>query len=335
MGRCRNHGEVFMSNNILILSVGTRNKVIQYFMNNKGSNDTVICADMSVYAPALYEADKFFITPQLTNENYINFILDICEQEKITCVLSLIDPELKILAEHKSLFIEKNIMLCQSSLDLINISFDKYKFYKTLSNKNFKSQKSYINLKEVIEDLYSEKLSFPLFVKPNLGSASLNINKVYDENTLNNLFKKYDDLIVQEFVDGKEYGVDVYIDMISKEVISIFIKEKIKMRAGETDKSISIKDKELLNLINLFVKDMGYVGQIDIDVFYKDGEYYISEVNPRFGGGYPHAYEAGCNFPKYILNNLNGIANEPEIGNYEEGTVMMKYNELKFIRKEV
>src|SRR5699024_2832194 len=128
----------------------------------------------------------------------------------------------------------RNISLLQSPLSIIDMSFDKYKFYKTLTAKNYKSQKSYISLKDVIEDLNSNQLNFPLFAKPNLGSASLNINKVEDEKTLINLFERHDDLIVQEFINGKEYGVDVYIDLISKEVISIFVKEKIKMRAGET-----------------------------------------------------------------------------------------------------
>lgn len=321
-------------NNILILSAGTRNKVVQYFKENFEGQGNVICTDMSYLAPALYDADNYYITSHIQDRNYLKNIIDICEQENIKAVLSLIDPELKLLAENKYLFDVKKITLFQSPLDIINISFDKYKFYNTVIKKGFKSQKSFINVENVLEELNSGLLDFPLFVKPNLGSASLNINKVYDVKTLNNLFENHDDLIVQEFIDGKEYGIDVYVDFISKEVVSIFIKEKVKMRAGETDKSISIKNQRLLDLIEIFVKDMGYVGQIDIDVFHKDSEYYISEVNPRFGGGYPHAYEAGCNFPKFILNNLNGISNKPEIGNYEEGTVMMKYNDLKFIGKE-
>ena len=71
---------------------------------------------------------------------------------------------------------------------------------------------------------------------------------------------------------------------------------------------------------------------IDIDIFDSNGKYYISEVNPRFGGGYPHAYESGCDHMKLILNNLNGIVNKKNIGAYEEGIYMMKYNEV-YIRK--
>ena len=133
-------------------------------------------------------------------------------------------------------------------------------------------------------------------------------------------------------LDGQEIGADVYIDLISDEVVSIFTKKKIKMRAGETDKAVSFKDPELFALIEKFVNESGYRGQIDIDIFEIGGQYYISEVNPRFGGGYPHAYEAGCDHMKLILNNLSGIVNKKNIGAYEEGIYMMKYNEVKIVK---
>ena len=110
--------------------------------------------------------------------------------------------------------------------------------------------------------------------------------------------------------------------------VSIFTKKKLKMRAGETDKAVSFKDERLFLLIERFVTEAGYRGQIDIDLFDIGGEYYISEVNPRFGGGYPHAYECGCDHTKLILNNLRGIPNEKQIGAYHEGIYMMKHNEV-------
>ena len=139
--------------------------------------------------------------------------------------------------------------------------------------------------------------------------------------------------MIQEFMDGIEYGADTYIDMISSEPVTIFIKEKIKMRAGETDKSVSVKDEELIHLIKRFVKVAGFKGIIDIDIFKVNGEYYISEVNPRFGGGYPHAYECGVNIPGMIINNLEGNDNTNMIGQYDEDVYMMKFNEVKIIKK--
>ena len=134
--------------------------------------------------------------------------------------------------------------------------------------------------------------------------------------------------MIQEFLNGQEIGADVYIDMISGEVVSVFTKKKLKMRAGETDKAVSFKDEKLFLLIEQFVKESGFSAQIDIDIFDVDGDYFISEVNPRFGGGYPHAYESGADHMEMIINNLKGNANDKQIGNYRDGSVMMKYVEL-------
>lgn len=317
--------------NILILSVGTRNKIVQYFKETIVGKGKIICTDMSIHAPAIYEGDKYYLMPPVSDENYINKVLDICDKENIAGIFSLIDPELAILSEYESQFKEKGILLLQSPKGLLDVSFNKYEFFKSLTNKGYKTPQSYIKLDEVLMDLENGKVKFPLFIKPNRGSASININSVFNKNELISNFQKYEDLLIQEYIDGDEYGVDVYVDFLTKEVISIFIKKKLKMRAGETDKSISIKNKELNSLIKKFVEEMNYVGQIDIDVFESNNEFYISEVNPRFGGGYPHAYIAGCNFPLYIYNNLRGIENKVSLSNYKAGSIMMKYNEIKIM----
>ena len=105
------------------------------------------------------------------------------------------------------------------------------------------------------------------------------------------------------------------------------------MRAGETDKAVSFKEPKLFALIEKFIQQSGYRGQIDIDLFEVDGEYYISEVNPRFGGGYPHAYECGLDSMQCIINNLYGHANEPQIGAYDSGIYMFKYNDIMIKRQ--
>ncbi|NLY31227.1 MAG: ATP-grasp domain-containing protein, partial [Firmicutes bacterium] len=146
------------------------------------------------------------------------------------------------------------------------------------------------------------------------------------------LFSKHHDLMIQEYIDCPEYGADVYVDMLSSEPVAIFTKEKIKMRAGETDKSVSVKDEKLFALLRTFVKTAGLRGIVDIDLFKINAEYYISEVNPRFGGGYPHAYECGVNVPGMIIKNLKGNENQDIIGQYAADVYMMKYNDVKILR---
>lgn len=317
--------------NILILSAGTRNKVVQYFKKALNGDGRVIATDCSNLAPAIYDADKYYIVPRMTDEGYLDVILDICKNEQISGVLSLIDPELSFLSDNVEKFAEVGTKVIGSSYELCERSLDKYEMYKWLVDNGYKCAKSYMNKEEFFADLDDGTAKFPVFVKPARGSASISILKVTDRETVELLFAHEDGLMIQEFLDGQEIGADVYIDIISGEVVSIFTKKKLKMRAGETDKAVSFKDEKLFELIKEFVDRAGYRGQIDIDIFDINDEYYISEVNPRFGGGYPHAYESGSDHMSLIVNNLNGKVNECVIGMYKENTYMMKYNELSVI----
>ncbi len=320
--------------NILILSAGTRNKIVQYFKNALMGEGIVVATDASSLAPAIYEADKYYIVQRITSPGYIEEILRICERERIDGVLSLIDPELGLLSKNVGLFKSVGTIVIGSSYELCEMSLDKMQMYAWLKKHHYNCAKSWIDKEEFYKAVDNGEVSYPVFVKPFRGSASINISKVFDRETIELLYKRDDSLMIQQFLDGQEIGVDVYIDMISGDVVSIFTKKKILMRAGETDKAVSFKDQRLFDFIERFVKEAGYRGQIDIDLFDIDGQYYISEVNPRFGGGYPHAYECGCDHMKLILENLKGNENARCIGNYEDGTYMMKYNEVCMRRME-
>lgn len=314
--------------NLLILSAGTRNKIIQYFKKEVGSSGRVIATDMSRLAPAVYEADKFYQVPRMTDIGYIDVIIDICKKEKIDGILTLIDPELSLLAQHKNRFSELGVKVIGSSYELCERALDKMKMFNWLTSHGYKCAKSYTDKEKFYDDVKDGLITYPVFVKPVRGSASIAISKVFDRETVELLFAHNDNLMIQEFLNGQEIGADVYIDMVSNEVVSIFTKKKLLMRAGETDKSVSFKDPKLFDFIEKFVNESGWSGQIDIDIFDINGDYYISEVNPRFGGGYPHAYEAGCNHMALILNNLNNKNNKKNIGAYENNIYMMKYNEV-------
>lgn len=312
--------------NVLILSSGTRNKIVQYF--KKTIKGKVVATDMSLLAPSIYEADSFYVVPPITSKKYIQSILDICKKEKIDAVLSLIDPELSLLAKNGDLFKKIGVVVVGSSYELCEMCLNKWEMFKWLTSHSFRCAKSYIDKDVFFSDLERGEISYPVIVKPICGSASLSISKIYDSASIDALFSNNSDLMIQEYMSGQEIGADVYIDLISKQVVSIFTKKKIVMRAGETDKAVSFKSDKLFDLIEKFVGEAGFLGQIDIDIFENDGEFFISEVNPRFGGGYPHAHECGCNHIKLIENNINGIENKKSIGIYQENIYMMKYNEV-------
>lgn len=318
--------------NILVLSVGTRNKIIQYFKKELQGKGKVIATDMSRLAPALYEADAFYIVPRMTEPGYMEKILEICREEKIQGVLSLIDPELSLLAENKDRFTEIGTCVIGSDYEICECSLNKWKMYQWLEEHHYRCAKSYIDKEAFFKDIEKGKAKYPVFVKPVCGSASIAISKVYDRETIDLLFQHNEGLMIQEYLEGQEIGADCYIDMISGKLVSVFTKKKLVMRAGETDKAESFIDPKLNELLSSFAEEMGYRGQIDIDVFEKNENYYISEVNPRFGGGYPHAYECGVNHMKLIVNNLEGKENEKQEPGYEEGVYMMKYSEIHILK---
>lgn len=314
--------------NILILSAGTRDKVVQYFKKELGNRGRVIATDCSNLAPAVYEADDFYLVPRITAPGYLDVILDICKKEEIKGVFSLIDPELSLLAKQKDRFLSVGAVPIVSDYDLVETCFDKYRMFEMLCKMQIPTAKCYADKDAFYQARQAGEISYPVFVKPVRGSASIHINKVGSSKEIDVLCDLYDDLMIQEYMDGQEYGADVYVDMISGKCTDIFVKKKIKMRAGETDKSVSYKDEALFTLIRDFAESCGFRGMIDIDIFEIDGVYYISEVNPRFGGGYPHAYACGVNMAQAVIRNLQGQENEVRIGEYAEGICMMKYNEV-------
>ena len=133
---------------------------------------------------------------------------------------------------------------------------------------------------------------------------------------------------MQPFIQGKEYGVDVYIDFISSDIKAIFCKEKLRMRAGETEKSKSVKISEIEEMVKKVVGLLQLKGPVDIDIMEYYGKYYVLEINPRFGGGYPHAYECGVNFLKMMAVNAKGQVNTDNVMDYHEGVVALKYSDI-------
>ena len=320
--------------NLLFCSVGRRGELVKDFKDSLKEKVTVIATDNSPYAPALYLADKHYIVPLVRAKNYIDVILDICKKEKIDAVTTFIDPEIEILAKNRKLLEELGIIVLAPYENTAKLCFDKYEMYKYLIENNIKTVKTYGGYIEFLNDYKKNNISFPVFVKPRTGSGSVGARKVLDCAELKQLCENNPSLIIQEYMDGLDLDADVYVDTISHKPVSIFTKRKIETKIGGASKTISFKDEKLFSFVKEIVSKFNFNGPIDIDFFYKDGEYYMSEINPRFGGAYLHAYGAGVDFTKMIYNNVNHIVNEDTIGDYDEGVVMMMYDSVVITKEE-
>lgn len=315
--------------NILFCSVGRRCELLKDFRNTLGDKVRIVVTDNSHYAPAVAFADSSYKVPLITDDDYIPIILDICKKEKIDAITTLIDPEIAILAEHRDEFTAIGVEVLAPYLETARLCFDKYEMFKYLNDKGINTVKTFGNISD-FRDAYDKKeIDFPVFVKPRTGSGSVGARKVESLELLEELMSRDESLIIQQLMTGKDMDADIYVDTVSHETVAIFSKKKISTTIGGANKTISFKDQALFDFVTNALKVFKFNGPLDMDLFYQDGQYYLSEINPRFGGAYLHAYGAGVDFIKFIYNNVvEKKENTPCIGDYSEDVVMMMYDSV-------
>ncbi len=315
--------------NILFCSVGRRCELLKDFRNTLGDKVNIVVTDNSPYAPALAFSDKSYQVPLITDPEYIPMILKICKEEKIDAITTLIDPEISILAEHRDEFEKIGVEVLAPYTDTAKLCFDKYEMYKYLTEKGVNTVRTFGDLDEFKAAYDKKEIDFPVFAKPRTGSGSVGARRVDSMELLTELMTRDPSLIVQELMTGKDMDADIYVDTISHEVVAIFSKKKISTTIGGANKTISFKDPALFDFVKDAMKVFNFNGPLDMDLFYQDGKYYLSEINPRFGGAYLHAYGAGVDFIKFIYKNVvEKTANTPCIGEYDEDVVMMMYDSV-------
>ena len=321
--------------NILFTCAGRRTYLLKYFKENLSEGDKVIATDMQLTAPAVQVADVKLQVPAVYDSEYINSTLNICKEYKVDALICLNDLELPILAENKARFEALGTKVIVSDPEVIDICFDKYKTAKWVESLGLNAPKTYVTLVSAKEALANGEIAFPLFMKPRWGSGSIGLETIEDMEELdtyyNLLFKKIkktilatasvgdEYIMIQEKLGGNEFGLDVMNDLEGNNV-GVSVKRKLAMRAGETDKAITMDLPEVREMGKKIGENLHHIGNLDVDIMQRaNGDYCVLELNPRFGGGFPFSYEAGVNMPKAIIewvkgNNVDSSMLVPEYG---------------------
>lgn len=308
--------------NILFTCAGRRTYLLKYFKENMSAEDKIVATDMQLTAPALQAADVKIQVPAVYDPMYIDITLNICSEQEINALISLNDLELPILAENKARFEELGVKVIVSDPEVIDIAFDKYKTAQWIESIGLNAPKTYVTLDSAKEALAKGEVAFPLFMKPRWGSGSIGLETIDDMEELDTyyhlLMKKIkksilatasvgdEYIMIQEKLTGKEFGLDVMNDLDGNNV-GVSVKQKLAMRAGETDKAITVDLPKVREMGATIGRNLKHIGNLDVDIMQRaNGDYCVLELNPRFGGGYPFSYEAGVNLPKAIIQWLKG-----------------------------
>ena len=335
---------------ILLTCAGRRNYLINYFRDALKGRGKVFAIDMSDTAPAMVDADVAITVPSVYDINYIPSLIEIIQIHKIDAIISLNDLELPILSRHLKYLQSTGVKVLVSSESVIDIAFDKIKTFNFIKSIGLKTPLTFTSLKEANDALKTNKITYPVVVKPRWGSASIGIDfpETYEELNLSfklqhiklkksilNIVSQQDAnnaILIQENMNGQEYGLDIVNDFEGN-YFGTFVRKKINMRSGETDKAISVIDDRFNKIGEIISSNLRHIGILDCDIFVSNNEFYILELNPRFGGGYPFSHEAGINIAAIYIDWLFGEKDIKQHNKYKSGMLFSKCDKILKIKQ--
>lgn len=288
--------------NILFTSVGRRVELIQEFKSAAERLDidlTLHGVDITDTAPALAFCDKVHIVPKIRDERYIPVLSEICRQEHIDLLIPTIDTDLLLLSENMNLFEKCGTKVMVSDYDKVKLCRD-----KNLTSDFFRL--CGLNAPQTVNNYLEYGGSYPCFIKPKDGSSSIDAFKVNNSDELKVYAEHIKDYVIQPFVSGEEYTVDIFCDFDGNPVY-ITPRKRLSVRAGEVLKTEICQDEIIIEEMKNLIRNFKPCGPITVQLIRDSaGDDHYIEINPRFGGGAPLSMKAGANSAEAILKILSG-----------------------------
>jgi carbamoyl-phosphate synthase large subunit len=334
--------------NILLTCAGRRNFLVEFFQAALAGRGRVIACDSSASAPALAAADRAFVVPPGGHADYFEVLAAICAQEDVRLLISVYDLELPTLAQLAPRFRAQGTTVVVSSPQVIATCQDKWASYQFLRACDIPTPATFRSLDDARQALARKQIRFPLLIKPRWGTTSIGVERVDSERELalaqewlriklqNTLLARLvkagaDDMfIVQEFVEGDEYGMDI-VNRLDGRHAGALVRRKLAMRAGNTDRAVTVHDPALERVGRLIGERLGHVGSLDCDLIVARNGCRVIDLNPRFGGGYPFSHVAGANVPAALIAWANDEEADPAWLRCRPGVLSAKYDSVTII----
>ena len=316
-----------MSPNVLITAGSRRVALVEAFrraMRELRLGGAVIVTDVNDLSPAVHVADRACEVSLSTAPTYLDEIAEICDVEGVDLLIPTIDEELPLFGDAIDAFSEQGVTVFSSVRRTAEQCNDKFVTSDVLRAHGVPAAVSYL------PDTLPAEPVFPLFVKPRLGRGSVAAFAVQNARELAFFLEYVDDPIVQEYLDGPEYTIDLLCDLGGRP-ISIVPRERLVIRAGVSDRGRTVDDPALTDVALACADAFEFRGAVNIQCRVRDGRATIFEINPRYSGGIPLTIAAGADFPKLMLEMTLGRRVEPALGQFEAGLCMTSYEATLFI----
>jgi carbamoyl-phosphate synthase large subunit len=318
------------SYDVLISSAGRRVSLMQCWRRSLralGLRGRLLTGDMSRMASAGHLADEAFIVPRCTSDEFIPFMLELCRKEGIRVIVPTIDTELPVYAEHRLAFTKLGVTIPVSSPEAIKIGYDKVSTHRWLMQKAFPTVEQASS-----QSALSQGFNFPAIAKPVRGSSSIGVMRVENSEELRQV-SQGTDYVVQAIAPGHEYTVSTLVNREGQCVCAV-PRRRLEVRHGEVSKGMTVRHEALENLASDISEALpGAYGPMNVQIFMDDtsGEMNVIEINARFGGGYPLAFEAGAYYPKWIVEELLNLESSASRDSWQDRLVMLRYDDAVFV----
>lgn len=321
--------------NVLISSSGRRVVLLRLFrsaLQALGLSGELFAVDINERSAAFHDADRGILVPSCTAPEFIPTMLEVCQRHRIRLVVPTIDTELAAYAESREQFARVGTTVAVSSPETIAICSDKMRTHTWLTESGFPT----VRQARIEQDkLDLRGWHFPLLVKPCRGSASLGVRVVRTAEELR-VATTDGEFVVQTLAPGVEYTVDLFVDNEGRCRCAV-PRQRLEVRGGEVSKGMTVRHSALESLAVRIAEALpGARAVLNVQVFvdHDSGQLNVIEINPRFGGGFPLAWQAGALYPQWLLEEALGRPTTVAADNWRSGLTMLRYDDAVFVDAE-
>ncbi len=134
-------------------------------------------------------------------------------------------------------------------------------------------------------------------------------------------------VLLQEYIPGEEYNTDCLVDRDGRLIGTVAMRKLGITEKGKAWSGVTVKDEKLLSLSKDILNKLNWVGAVEFEFIKQttSGDYYLMEINPRFGTWIYLAANAGQNLPLASIQIALGEKVEP-FPPYKAGIMFVRYS---------
>ena len=288
----------------------------------------------------------------MDHPEYVASLLAICKVHAVRLLCSSNDFELSVLSQNAARFRAVDTIPVVATPPTIAICQDKWATFHWLRSCGIDTPATFGSLAHARAALAKGLLAFPLLIKPRFGTSSLGVEVVENERELALALEwvqvqlrrtilacwgspaAANSLLIQQFVTGQEYGMDIVNDLSGRHVCTL-AHRKLVMRAGNTDRAVTVSEPSLDRIGAVIGQRLAHLGGLDCDLIKTDHGLSVLDLNPRFGGGYPFSHLAGANLPAALIAWASGETPDPDWLRSTPGVLSSKYDGVAIAEPDV